>query len=86
MKKMSVVRRILRLRKFVIAALAAATVAVGSLASIPTASALPRCEVNWAIADAYYAMGDFCWSHGLYTQGLDYFEKALALDSAPCAF
>ena len=48
MKKRSIVTRILgasafalRLRKFALAALAAATVAVGSLAPIPTASALP---------------------------------------------
>ena len=66
MKKMSMVKRILgasafalRLRKFAIVALAAATVAVGSLATIPTASAMPRCNVNWALADAYYALGNF---------------------------
>jgi hypothetical protein len=61
-------------------------VAVGSLAPIPTASAAaPLCTVNWALVDAYYAPGDFCWSHGYYKQGWDYWNMAFDLDRAPCS-
>jgi hypothetical protein len=92
MKKMSMVQRILgasafalRLRKFAIVALAAATVAVGSLATIPTASAMPRlCTVNVALADAYIALGKFYISAGYWLRGLDYLEMALDLLAEPC--
>jgi hypothetical protein len=93
MKTMSMVKRILgasafalRLRKFAIATLAAATVAVGSLAPVPTASALPRCEANEALAFAYWALGDFCWGHGYYDQAYDYWDMGFDLLNAPCTY
>jgi hypothetical protein len=57
-----------RLREFAIAALAAATVTAGSLAALPTASAMPKltCDEKferavyyWHLGWQYYALGDF---------------------------
>ena len=59
-----------RLKRIAIAVLAAATVAAGSLAVAPTASAYPRlsCEqaienavYHWHLGWQYYALGD--WSN-----------------------
>ena len=91
MKKMSRVQRILgasafalRLRKFAIAALAAATVAVGSLATIPTASALPQCTVNVGTRRCLHRPRQFLYQPRLLPKGLDYSEMALDLLTAPC--
>ena len=78
-------KSMLRLRKFAIAALVAATVAVGSLATVPTASALPRCTVNEALSGAYWALGDFCFGHGAYDQAYRYYQIASDLLNAPCS-
>ena len=48
-----------RLSRFAVAMLAAATVAVGSLAAVPPAAAKPAmlCSVRLALADAYISIG-----------------------------
>jgi len=54
-----------RLRTFAIATLAAATVTAGSLAMVPTASAMPMsCTVRKNLARAYYAMGQVFYALG----------------------
>jgi hypothetical protein len=60
-----------RLRRFAIALLAASTVAVGSLAVPPSASAMPMsCAVRYqlsrsyyATAQIFYALGDYATAH-----------------------
>ena len=64
-----------KLRRFAIAALAAATVTVGSVASTPTASAMEKtCAQKytiamgyWAYGADYYGMGD--WAMAYYWWG-----------------
>lgn len=57
--------RVARLRRFAIALLAAATVAVGSLAVPASASAMPMsCAVRIKLAEAYYATGQVFYALG----------------------
>ena len=54
-----------RLKRFAIALLAAATVAVGSLAVPPTASAMTiSCAARWQLSYSYYALGQGAWAVG----------------------
>jgi hypothetical protein len=60
-----------RLRRLAIAFLAAATVALGSLAVPPAASAMPiSCAARyqlansyWALGQAFYSLGDDTWAY-----------------------
>ena len=75
-----------RLRKFTIAALAAATVAVGSLATIPTASAMPMsCTVALALADSYIATGNVFYALGAHQQAVYWYGRASGLIEASCS-
>ena len=54
-----------KLRRFAIAALAAATVTIGSVASTPTASAMEMsCAQRETIAVAYWGYGMPCYNIG----------------------
>ena len=54
-----------RLRRLAIAALAATTVTVGSIATVPTASAMPMsCTVRKQLALSYYATGQVFYALG----------------------
>jgi hypothetical protein len=54
-----------RLRRLAIALLAAATVAVGSLAVPPPASAMSiSCAARYQLANSYYALGQAMWALG----------------------
>ena len=72
-----------KLRRFAIALLAAATVTVGSLAPVPTASAMPRsCTVNLSLAQAYYATGHVFFALGDWAKSSYWYGKADALVEA----
>ena len=74
-----------RLRRFAIAALAAATVTVGSLAPVPTASAMPRsCQQLQALIDFYYATGWAYYTIGAYNKAWYYWGQSDALKGAMC--
>ena len=75
-----------RLRRFAIAALAAATLAVGSLATVPTASAMPMsCTVALALAESYIATGNVFYGLGAYQQANWWYGKASGLTQASCS-
>ena len=66
-----------RLRRFAIAALAAATVTVGSMATVPTATALPMsCAQKSHLAASYWATGVAFYSIGAYWQATYWWGKA----------
>ena len=66
-----------KLRRFAIAALAAATVTVGSVASTPTASAMEKtCAQKYTIATAYWAYGAAFYGMGQYAVAYYWFGRA----------
>lgn len=66
-----------RFRNFTVAALAAATVAAGSLASTPSASAMPMsCAVRVAVAETYIATGNVFHGLGAYQQASYWYGRA----------
>jgi hypothetical protein len=65
-----------KLRRFAIAALAAATVTIGSLAFAPTASAEMSCDQRETLAVAYWAYGNVFYSIGAYQQATYSWGKA----------
>jgi hypothetical protein len=72
-----------RLRRFAIVALAAATVAVGSLATVPTASAMPlSCTVKLALADSYISLGNVYFSLGAREQAVYWYKLGEALQNS----
>jgi hypothetical protein len=74
-----------RLRRFAIAALAAATVTVGSLATVPTASALPRsCDQVQALVNAYWATGWAFYSAGVYSAAYYWWGRSDQLAAGGC--
>ena len=76
-----------KLRRFAIAALAAATVTIGSLAAAPTASALPMsCTVSLALAQTYIATGNVFYGLGAYQQANYWYGRAEGLVQAACSF
>ena len=74
-----------RLRRFAIAALAAATVTAGSLATTPAASALPMsCTTARAIARAYIATGDVFYAVGNYSTASYWYGRAQGVMDGAC--
>jgi hypothetical protein len=74
-----------RHRRFAIAALAAATVAVGSLATTPTASALPMsCVTARLIAKMYSLTGDAFYAGGNPTAANYWYGRALGVMEGAC--
>ena len=74
-----------RLRRFAIALLAAATVTVGGLGIVPTASALPRsCDQVQPLINSYWATGWAYYSIGAYSYAYYWWGKADGLASAGC--
>ena len=72
-----------KLRRFAIAALAAATVTIGSLAAPPTASAMPMsCIVALALAESYMYAGNALWRVGAYEQAEYWYGRAAGLIQA----
>ena len=66
-----------RLRRFSTAVLAAATVALGSLVTAPTASAAPMsCAQKSHLAAAYWTTGVAFYSVGAYWQATYWWGKA----------
>ena len=66
-----------RLRRFAIAALAAATVTVVSLGVVPTASAMPMdCNQRWEIATGYWLTGMAFYGVGAYLQAAYWWGRA----------
>jgi hypothetical protein len=74
-----------RLRRFAIAALAAATVTVGSLATVPPASAAMACSTAMALASAYMATGDVFFALGHVSKAAAYYGRAQGLMQAACS-
>ena len=75
-----------RLRRFAIAVVAAATVAIGSLAAAPAASALPMsCTVSLALAESYLATGNVFYGLGAYQQANFWYGRAAGLVQAACS-
>jgi hypothetical protein len=74
-----------KFRRFAIAALAAATVTVGSLATVPTASALPMsCNTARTLARAYITTGDVLYALGSYSAASAWYGKAEGIMMAAC--
>jgi hypothetical protein len=66
-----------KLRRLVIAVAAAATVAVGSHAAAPQASAMPMsCSVRYALARGYVSLGYAAYAVGDYQAMQYYFGRA----------
>ena len=66
-----------RFRRFAIAVLAAATVTVGSIATVPTASAMPMsCFQKSLLARGYWSTGVAFWSIGAYEEATYWWGKA----------
>jgi hypothetical protein len=74
-----------RLRRLTIAALAAATVTVGGLATVPTATALPMsCSTALALANFYINTGNGFLVLGNYAVARYWFGKAEGVMDAAC--
>ena len=66
-----------RFKRFTIAALAVVTVAVGSHATTPTASAMPMsCSVRLSLGKGYIATGDVFFALGYYQSASYWYGKA----------
>ena len=74
-----------RLRRFAIAALAAATVTVGSLATVSPASAAMKCSTATALASAYIATGDVFFALGYASKAAAYYGKAQGIMQGACS-
>ena len=69
-----------RLRRFAIALLAAATVAVGSLAVPTAAPAMPMtCAARYQLSRAYYATAQIFYALGDYTTAFFWAGKAYGI-------
>ncbi|MET0167587.1 MAG: hypothetical protein ABW318_21645 [Vicinamibacterales bacterium] len=69
-----------RLRRFAMAALAAATVTVASLGVVPTASAMPlSCAARWSLSNSYWALGAAFYAVGDDTYAYYWWGKAEAI-------
>jgi hypothetical protein len=74
-----------RIKRYVIAALAALTVAVASHTTAAPASALPMsCNTAIALATAYLATGNAFYGIGAYAQAVHWYNKAEALLGSAC--
>ena len=70
----------IRLRTFAIAAIAAATVTIGSLASAPSASAMTMtCQQRYTSYVAYWAYGMALYNGGQYALAFYWFGKGEGL-------
>ena len=66
-----------KLRGFAIAALAAATVTIGTLASVPTAAAMEKtCAQKYTIAAAYWSYGAAYYGMGQYAMAYYWFGRS----------
>ena len=66
-----------KFRRIAIAGLAAATVAVGNLATVPPASAMPMsCSVKYALAEGYISLGIAHYSVGDYSRAQYWYGRA----------
>lgn len=84
-KETTTARTISRLRKLTITILAAVTVAIGSLTSVPAASAMPRsCDQVQGLVNGYYAIGMAYYAVGMYNQAFYYFGKSEGLAAGGC--
>jgi hypothetical protein len=75
---------VMRFKRFTIAALAAATVAVGSHATTPAASAMQMsCIHRIALAEGYIATGQVFRTLGLYQAAVYWYGKADGICQRP---
>ena len=74
-----------KLRMFAPAALAAAAIGVGGLATAPAASAAPKtCEQALALARAYIAVGDVLLAYGHSSAAAGYYGRARGVVEGAC--
>ena len=74
-----------RLRRFAIAALAAATVTVGNLATVAPASAAMSCATAMAVADVYIATGNIFLGLGQASLAATYYGRAMGIMQGACS-